>query len=233
MVAASDISITWIEPHSNISKEAFKKVKILNVLQADYYLRAMRNFKGFSVRTAMVEISGVNAGIFSVLEQKALGGFLHVVMLDRGPIWFDEFGQASDFEWFLDALIDEFPKRPGRVLRILPEMGGCKAVENALKSRGFKGGAAPYESIMLDLTQPIEDLRSNLRKNWRGALKKAEKSELTVDWASTAQTLEWLMKFYGFDKRTKGYSGPGRIIYESRRTRSVERKGSLDRAGDG
>ena len=201
-------SIRWSDDPTTIRKEYFQKVNKTNLLQAYAYGLAMRDIKRQNPRLGVVEIDGQEAGIVQILENKALKGLLQAVILDRGPLWFEGFGNFEHFEAFLAAFRDHYPQRLGRAVRFIPEIQPSENIEKTLQKYGFKRKSKEYQTLIVDLTQTPETLRENLKKNWHGSLKKAEKSALKIDWDNQGLHLLWLMKFYDFDKKTKGYDGP-------------------------
>ncbi|MEM7651334.1 MAG: GNAT family N-acetyltransferase, partial [Pseudomonadota bacterium] len=119
------------------------------------------------------------------------------------------------FKAFAAALRDHYPKRLGRSMRFIPEIAPSEEVDALLKTHGFRKKTKEYQSLTVDLTQTEENLRANLRKNWHSTLKKAEKSGLSVEWDEDGLHLPWLLKFYSFDKKTKGYDGPSVELLEA------------------
>lgn len=200
-------TITWLDHTANIGKERFENVNNANILQAPAYGRAMAEICAQKPKIGLIDIDGQPAGYLQVLEKSALRGFLSVIALDRGPLWLDGYGTLEHFQAFLQAFRAEFPKRVGRAVRIIPEITAIQEVDKAMKNNGFRSQSAPYQSLIIDLDQDEEALKAAMKKNWRGMLNKAEKNGVTVDWATPQRHLDWLLKHYNFDKKTKGYDG--------------------------
>jgi len=202
-------TIQWSNLPINIWEEYFQKVNKSNLLQSYKDSLALPNVKGQTPRWALLEIDGVQAGLFQILETGFLGNMIHAVILDRGPLWFDGFGSEQHFEAFIRAFRSEFPRRFGRRVRFIPETQDSPQVQNILKTVGFRKTPAPgYQTMWLNLERDEDTLRANLVKKWRNTLTKAEKQGMSVEWDEKGTHFEWLMKFYSFDKKTKGYSGP-------------------------
>ena len=108
-----------------------------------------------------------------------------------------------------------YKKRPGRALRIIPEWQDDDETAALLKRYKLKPKGEPYQSLSIDLTQNEETLKANLRKNWRNQLTKAQKSGVEYTLDTTGQYFQWLIKFYNFDKKTKGYDGPSVQLLEA------------------
>ncbi|MEZ5815395.1 MAG: GNAT family N-acetyltransferase [Alphaproteobacteria bacterium] len=177
-------------------------------MQAPFYGLASAQTGPSRPKWAVIEIDGEEAGFFQILESRALGRLLHAVILDRGPLWYAEYGSHQHFEAFLQAFRREFPARPGRTVRFIPEIEASPEIEVLLKKHKFRKKSEDYQTIVLDLTQSEDHLRAALKKKWRGSLQKAEKAGITVEWHEDTQHLDWLLKSYALDKKTKGYDGP-------------------------
>lgn len=180
-----------------------------NLLQAHEYALAVCPLQRQRGRWGIIKIDGREAGMVQILEASLLWRTLHALVLDRGPLWFEGYGSLEDFDQFLKALLKQFPRRVGRRYRIIPEIEQSPALQDLMTSYGFEKHGNPYETIILDLTQDIESLRANLKKNWRGTLSKAERDkDLTVDWTITTADYKQFLQNYAADKAAKGYDGP-------------------------
>lgn len=190
-------------------EQRFKRLKRANLLQSYPYARAMCEMHNQRARFGLIHIDEQEAGMVQILEIGILKNLIHAVILDRGPLWFDNFGSFEHFQSFLNAFNQEFPARIGRKRRIIPEIEHSDAVLEALQAAKFKKQSSKgYETIWLDLTQDPEMLRGALKKNWRGTLNKAEKADLTLEWDDKGVHFAWLMEHYAKDRAAKGYDGP-------------------------
>ena len=103
---------------------------------------------------------------------------------------------------FFEGIQEEYSVKSGLNLRL--EIRGVANKEqndriaSILTSHGFrlKSGLRPYRTIILDLTQSLDQLRSNLNGKWRNALNKAERTGLEAECGSTAQHFERFLKIY-------------------------------------
>lgn len=177
------------------------------LLQSAPYLRAMSKLQNQSVRYGRINMDGAYAGICAVLEVGVLKNAVHAVILDQGPLWFDGYATQENFQYFTEALRKEFPKRLGRRVRFIPHIENTENIRNTLKANGFKPSGNPYKTIWLDTRLDEETRRKNLKKNWAGSLKKAQKSDLQVIWNESGPNLGWLVENYIKDKAAKGYTG--------------------------
>jgi len=205
---AMSCTIHWLNSPPNIRKEHFQKVKNANILQDPLYGLATAQMGSSKPKWAIFEIEGHEAGFFQILETGICANMLHAVMLDRGPVWFDGYGSHEHFAAFLTAFRKEFPHRLGRAVRLMPEIESSQDVDSLLQQHKFRKKTKKYQTISLDLTQDAAQLRGDFKKNWRSALQKAENAGVTADWDTKGTHLDWFLKFYSFDKKTKGYDGP-------------------------
>ncbi|MEN6488974.1 MAG: GNAT family N-acetyltransferase [Smithella sp.] len=121
-----------------------------------------------------------------------------------GPLWHSEIGMAS--ERYLIDFIEEIQKEYSikRGLNLRFELRGVANKEqndriaSILTGNGFslKSELRPYRTIILDLTQSLDELRGNFNGKWRNALKKAERAGLEAECGSTALHLERFLKIY-------------------------------------
>ncbi len=183
--------------------ERFARIRRSNLLQSYEYALAKCAVDRQSARWGLVRIDGAEAGLVQMIEARALGGAMHALIIDRGPLWFNGFGGVDHVRRFAVALNKAFPRRIGRRRRFIPE------AENLDSFPGFEKSDAPaYQTIWMDLRQSEDDLRAGLKKRWRGALVKAEKAELTIEWDWSGMAFPDLLLGYVTDKAAKGYDGP-------------------------
>lgn len=204
----------------------FSQIRRANLLQSYSYALAACVVNHQQARWGLIKIDGAEAGLVQVLEAKALGGLMHALIIDRGPLWFEGFGNAEHLQAFATEINRQFPKHLGRARRFIPEAQGVQDLP------GFKKTTAmPYKTIWLDLTKSEEHLRRGLRKNWRGSLKKAEAANLDIEWDERGLTLPSLIDGYTRDKKTKGYDGPSvKILMELAKNFVPQKKLLIGRA---
>lgn len=186
----------------------FALTRRATLLQSYDYARAACPLYRQKARWGLVRIDGAEAGLAQILEAGLLRNAIHALILDRGPLWFNDYGNKEHHEAFFTTLAAQFPARPGRRRRIIPEIPETE--ECAYMQRlGFRRLPRPgYRTIWLDLTPDEAALRANLDKKWRSALAKAERGPLRIEWDDTGKTLAALLTNYQSDKAKKGYDGP-------------------------
>lgn len=180
-----------------------------NFLQSKYYADAMYAALGQKAKRGLISINGQAAGIVQLLETGLLWNAVHAVMLDRGPLWFEGFGGAAHVQCFFQTLHKTFPPRFGRKRRILPEIEDGPTVRKLLEQVGLKRyeDRSGYQTIILDLQKDEQALKDQMKKNWRGALNKAQRSDLEITWDNAGALLPWMLEVYAKDKADKGYNG--------------------------
>lgn len=111
-----------------------------------------------------------------------LGGGL--VWINRGPLWQRQGSlDISIFLRLLKELRDYWVENQKMYLRIAPTAQQEMADANLFAQCGYSlvDGIESWASARLDLSLPIEKLRSNLEQKWRNCLNKAERLELTCE----------------------------------------------------
>ncbi len=194
-------------------EERFASIPRSSLLQSYDYARAICQIYRQRARWGVIEINGAEAGLVQIFEAGILKGALHAVMCDRAPLWFDGFGSVEHFEAFTAALAQEFPRRLGRKRRFIPEIETSPKVTEIIKSKGFKPSTGKaYQTIWVDLRADEEQIFASIKKNQRGAIKKAQKADLSVDWDDEGAQLSWLLKHYAADQKLKKYDGASRHV---------------------
>ncbi|MDB2683132.1 GNAT family N-acetyltransferase [Alphaproteobacteria bacterium] len=194
----------WRDITEKEYREQEKALRRLPLLQSTDYTEALSTYYGHQTRSILIE-SSKPFGVCKINYREALKGMLQAVMCDCGPVWFEGQGTENNFQCFAALFKKQYPRRLGRKRRYIPEW---EHAEHTLLNNGFKKTGEGYQTLWLDLTQNKEMLRSNIKKNWRGSLQKAEKSDLTIEWDETGKTLPFILKTYDIDKKRRNYPGP-------------------------
>lgn len=203
-------TIDWSPLASSAWDQRFRTIRRSTLLQHFPYAKADRVVNQIGVRHGVIKIDGVEAGLVQLGEVGLVRNLIHVVNLDRGPLWFEGFGTREHVEEFFRVFAGTYRRRFGRKIRILPEVEDSGANRELLARAGlsrndrFKG----YETIWVDLSLPVDRLRARLDGNWRRFLGKSEKVDLVVreDW--TGDSAAAFLAIYARDRAAKNYSGP-------------------------
>ncbi len=202
-------TIVWNSLNFSEWNTKFNKVSQSTITQSCNYARALCPLYGQKSRSGLIMIDDQEAGIVQIQEASVLKNMIHAVILDRGPLWFDEFGSAQHFEAFVKAFNQQFPRRFGRRRRFIPEFEDSSQIQQIMSNNGFRVSAAQaYQTLWLDLRPSLEHLRAGLKKKWRNALSKAERSGIQMTWDERGVTLPLLLSHYEQDKRERNYAGP-------------------------
>jgi len=203
-----DTTIQWTELDISAADALAQRCPRSNIMQSCAYIHAACKRNQQRARLGAINIDGRQAGYVILREAGIMRNLLHGVLIDRAPVWLEGYGAPEHFAGFVRALAAEFPSRFGRKRRLIPEVEDAPAMRSILEDNGFKRLSAPgYQTIWLDLTQDQDVLRANLRKNWRGSLRKAEKAPLVIDWDESGAHLPEVLAHYAGDKRRRGYGG--------------------------
>lgn len=218
----------------NISEweQVFAKTLETSVIQTCLYNHTLSALNQQNTRIGVVYKNEQKVAVFMMREASLFGQAIHGVMIDRAPVWLPGYGSAADFEGFVQALADELPARLGRRRRFMPEVEDSHAVRKVLARHGWRHRkGSEYQTIWLELCSPEGDLRANLRKNWRGSLRKAEKQDMTIEWDDRGKLLPWLINLYHKDKLAREYDGPDtKTLYALGRNFAVEGQCLIGRA---
>jgi hypothetical protein len=187
-----------------------KKLEKTNLLQCIAYAKSQRLLHQQNFRLGVIEVGGQIAGLCLLLEAGVLMNAIHGVILDRGPLWLNGYGTEEQQEAFFTEFNRQFPRRIGRKRRVIPEVLDNSEHRKIMENSGFVRQSMPgYQTLYLDITPDLDDLRDNLKKNWRGSLQKAERSaeDFIIEWDDRCDLLRWFLEVYAMDKAEKGYHG--------------------------
>ncbi|NNF76795.1 MAG: GNAT family N-acetyltransferase [Rhizobiales bacterium] len=203
-------TIDWSPMSADAWDDAFKSIRRSTLLQHFPYAQANRATNQTGAKHGKILIDEVPAGLVQVSEVGVLRNMFHAVSLDRGPLWFAGYGSPEHVAAFFSCFAEQFPKRLGRKLRVLPEAKDNTPNRLAMEKAGYarRDEVPGYETIWLALDEDTESLRAGLNGKWRNILSKSERSALTVseDWSGA--TSAHFLTTYEADRTEKGYEGP-------------------------
>ena len=185
----------------------YDQIARTNLVQSYAYAKTMRKRHAMQTRFGVIKDADTMRVLGLVQVQVFKLAFYLRIRIDRGPLWLtpvsDE--QRADFWRQMNRI---YPKKFGTRRHVLPE-----AVENRqnlqmMSDAGFERKADGYQTIWLDLGCGLDTLRSKMKKSWRNALSKAERSGLKIYADPDAKNLEHLLFHYTKDRAGKGYAGP-------------------------
>lgn len=139
------------------------------------------NISHVVVRSAGRIVSAAQARIIRV---PLLG--LGAAYVRWGPLWQQRNGvpDTSAFRLGLRALKNEYVLRRGMILRVFPALYGESFAwaTDVLRQEGFYpvSGEDRGRTFVLEISQPINELRKKLDQKWRNCLNKAERNRLEI-----------------------------------------------------
>lgn len=137
-----------------------------------------------------------------------LGGIAYIRW---GGFWQrkDAAPDLNHFRAVLDALVDEYVKKRGLFLRLLPNIFDHEAGAEleVLKAAGFtrRPPAEGGRTVLIDLSHSLEDLRAAMQGRWRNYLKRAEKAKMDVIEESSVSAYGQFIELYREMHRRKGF----------------------------
>jgi lipid II:glycine glycyltransferase (peptidoglycan interpeptide bridge formation enzyme) len=198
--------IEWNTLNSGAWDQRFNTIRRSSILQCYEYAQALCPINQQSARWGLIKINGAEAGLVQLMEVSLLKQLFHVVMLDRGPLWFDGFGEQDDLNAFFTEYNRIFKPRLGRRRRIMPETS--LQISHAALPAKRKFAYPAYQTIWVDLKPDEAALRAKLHGNWRSSLSKAERSGVQLHVDKVGLTLSWLLDNYARDKAERKFQGP-------------------------
>lgn len=186
----------------------YQKLPFTTLPQSLPYARVMREIHQQKTRFGVIDINGSKAGLVACQEVGLLGNRIHAVIIDRGPLWYEGFGKPDHLAAFFKEFNRQFPKRFLRKRRILSETQDTPANRTVLSTYLKRREKNPgYQTIIVDLKPDLEEIRGNLRGNWRNQLKKAEKGPLAITIDKDGRFLDTTLAQYTKDRLAKNYAG--------------------------
>lgn len=175
--------------------------------QTFQYASAVSKVAHQSTRFATLDCRGEVIGLVAIQELKL--GPIHQVNITRGPLWFQGHETPENLKKFSQAFQQAFPKRLFRRIRWMPEWSLSDSESlDFIESVGFKKTSQSFETLWVDLKPPLEQLRKNLHRKWRGHLNQAERSPLEVSADTKGTHLDYFLQAYDLFKAQKKFVAP-------------------------
>ena len=119
-----------------------------------------------------------------------------------GPMWQRDGQERLEiYRKILHAMREEYAVRRGLFLRIKPWELAVSAAPYAecRTAAGFRSDpkSPGYETFVLDIGNPLDELRTGLKSKWRYNLKKAEKRDIEIKQSSDLSGADDFMSVYG------------------------------------
>lgn len=182
----------------------------VSILQTWEYGEAKQNAEGWMPIRSLIIDGDIPIGIVQTLVRK-IPLFQGIVRINRGPLILQEYhkSQLDLFLQILKLLHDYWVKRQRMILFIAPNIQKNEIDCVKLQEIGYRAtDNNAWESILVDLSLDEVALRKNLHQKWRNLLNKAEKVNLELEIANSAEGLSFLMGKYNQMMAEKNFSGP-------------------------
>ena len=125
-----------------------------------------------------------------------------IANLKWGPLWKrrQEEEEPEVFRTMLCALRNEYVIKRGLLLRIVPNQvcENTATMRSILMAEGFRpeSCAVPYNTLVMDLSPSLDELRLGLRKNWSQHLGQAERNDLIIREGNGDELFETIIRLY-------------------------------------
>lgn len=134
--------------------------------------------------------------------------FFKFVRVSYGPLWIIKDPSTEQIQGVFYTIKKHFGIRKLSVLSIAPNLENSIENNKVLFDLGFcKRNVISFESGLVDLTPPIHDLRTSLRKNWRRHLNASEKMNLKFIIGRGHADFQWLISCFELFRKEKGFYG--------------------------
>lgn len=188
-------------------RELLKRTQRTPWTQTFQYASAVAKVAHQSTRFATIEQSQKIIGLVAVQELKF--GPLHHISITRGPLWLEGYGTSQDMKKFLEALQGVFPKRLLRRLSWMPEWSfSDEQSYHFIAESGLRKTRQSFETLWIDITPSMDELKRRLHRKWRNHLHKAERSSLQIAVDFKATHLDYFLRAYDVFKAQKKFDGP-------------------------
>lgn len=205
------VEIHWDILRPNTIQNRQEKLEITNLLQSVPYVLTQAKLKSQIPRQGVVTRNGTEIGLVLAQEVSLFKGAIHAIILDRGPLWYVGENTPENAQSFFATLAEQYPRRFGRMRRIIPEIENSAQAQKMMTDLGYKPRAGQhYQTLILDLAQEEEALKAAMKKSWKSSLTKAGRygDKLSAVWDHQGLSWPYFERHYMLDRRAKKYQGP-------------------------
>jgi Acetyltransferase (GNAT) domain len=193
----------WEELTARFSDYGYRQNWDYGLAVADYYHAVSRHIQVCDG----IEVLGLADVRIKKLPLIGTG----IAYVSGGPV--TRMNQADDLKRLgicLGALKDEFVRRQGLVLRILPSLGPPdwnELIKPVFASQGFAPAscALGYRTLLLDLAPPLEKIRAGLAQSWRRHLNRVERKPPRLRTGTGTDLLDLFCQMYRGFAVSKGF----------------------------
>ena len=145
------------------------------VMQQHWVYGASMRLPGMRTHRAEVLLEGQSVALAQFVCRR-YAGILGVALCTRGPIWLADVADTERAR-IHRALKQSLPLAWPRIVLFSPDLTDPQHPSMASLTRVLTG----YSTVMLDLKQPLSELRARLHPYWRNRLSAAERSGLKLE----------------------------------------------------
>ena len=134
-----------------------------------------------------------------------------------GPMWRTNTSEADPdiFRRSIHALKNEYVKRRGLILRIYPLLYDTHSIrfQEILHKEGYQPtpDENAQQTMILDISQSLVDIRKNFKQKWRNCLNRSEKNELDFSEGFDDHLFEQFIDLYSALLERKQFKEPNDI----------------------
>ncbi|MAQ71836.1 MAG: hypothetical protein CL565_06550 [Alphaproteobacteria bacterium] len=197
---SSSLDSVWLNVFENLPRS--------NLLQAPNTAIALMPGKGQNPLWGKIMLENKIIGVFQLAQAGIFANFIHAILLDRGPLFLEPHNTFENTISFFRIFNETSPRRWGRKRRIMPEYSQDPEFEHHLLETGYRRvkRSLPYKTAWLDCKDNEDMQLAAMRKNWRGALKKAQKKDTKIEWNTPQYHIKTVLLHYKADVEVRGYT---------------------------
>ncbi len=184
-----------------------KKSSLSSIEQSYVYGAAEAVVEGMEIRRFGIYRNETRIALAQALVKKTFLGLFKIIKLSRGPIWLSNPVLPDEKLATFMVLRKAFSRLKGEFIVLSPELEETPSQQALLQEAGFSMIATGFSSARVDLTQSKDDLKKNLRANWRNQLHKAQESGLDLQHQKLDSNIDWLLSNYEAHLKDKAFPG--------------------------
>lgn len=205
--------IEWIDDSEN-SRQRYNKIihsaVFSNIPQAWDYGLVKKTVEKQGLMRGIIRYENQDVGAVQILL-KRIGGITAAARINRGPIFLKEYDNLENhlkaLQMVRRKIIHPIPIVYAPNIDYSPEN-----LEGLYKCHWKQWDSFGYETGIIDLSKPLEEIRREFDSKWRNQLKASEKKSLTIKKDFTR--FDEIISIYEASQKEKGYKGiPSSILF--------------------
>lgn len=202
-----NIILKW----NQISEEEWNlnlmKVSKSNLLQSWNYGVAKEKVGSWKSNRLEIYFKDEKIGIVQVLEKNIFNIF-KIYRINRGPLFFNNIKNENLVYNSIIKLLKIGNINKLQILYISPEIQkSSNSIGFMMKENILISSYQNYNTILINLSLEIDDIRKRLNPKWRNMLVYSEKEKLDIEITSSNESINWLCKVHEENMKIKNFSG--------------------------